>query len=361
MKKALITGINGQDGSYLAEFLLSKGYEVHGIVRRSSTFNRWRIHHLHKHLFDRNQNFHLDYGDLTDSSSLMRIMQRVVPNEIYNLGAQSHVQVSFETPEYSANADGLGTLRLIEAMRILGLDKKAKFFQASTSEMFGKVRETPQNEETPFHPRSPYGVAKIYAHWIVKNYREAYGIFGVNGIMFNHESPRRGENFVTKKITQGLVRVKLGLQDSLKLGNLDAKRDWGYAKEYMEGVWQMMQYDKPEDWVLATGETHSVREFVEESCRHLDFDLTWEGEGSKEKGIDRKTGKAIIELDERYLRPAEVDLLLGDPSKAKRLLSWEPKVKFHELVKLMVEFDLKSIQEHKSDQILIDFDEDQSK
>src|SRR3989338_4476775 len=279
MKKALITGVNGQDGSYLAELLLAKGYEVHGVVRRSSTFNRWRIHHLHRHLFDRHKNFHLDYGDLTDSSSLMRVIQHVMPDEMYNLGAQSHVQVSFETPEYSANADGLGALRLIDAIRILGLSKTCKFFQASTSEMYGKVRETPQNEETTFHPRSPYGVAKVYAHWIVKNYREAYELFGVNGIMFNHESPRRGENFVTKKITQNLARIKLGLQDTIKLGNLDAKRDWGYAKEYMDGVWRMMQYDTPEDFVLATGEAHSVREFIEEACPYFNFDIQWDGEG----------------------------------------------------------------------------------
>lgn len=353
MKKALITGVNGQDGSYLSEFLLNKGYEVYGIVRRASTFNRWRIDHLHKHLFQRNENFHLEYGDLTDSSSLLRIIKKVMPDEIYNLGAQSHVQVSFETPEYSADVDGLGVLRLIEAVRILDLNDKVKFFQASTSELYGKVAEEPQNENTPFHPRSPYGVAKLYAHWIVKNYREAYGFFGTNGIIFNHESPRRGENFVTKKITQNLARIKLGQQDILRLGNLEAKRDWGYAREYMEAVWLMLQQNKPDDFVIATGESHSVREFVEETCRNLDIDLVWQGSGREEKGIDKKTGKVIIELDDRYLRPAEVDNLRGDASKAKRILNWEPKVTFKELVKIMVDYDLKSIQQKRGD-FLID-------
>ncbi|PIS04814.1 MAG: GDP-mannose 4,6-dehydratase [Candidatus Buchananbacteria bacterium CG10_big_fil_rev_8_21_14_0_10_42_9] len=342
MKKALITGINGQDGSYLAEFLLDKGYEVHGIIRRSSTFNRWRIEHLHHHLFDRNPNFYLDYGDLTDSSSLLRIIKRVAPDEIYNLGAQSHVQVSFETPEYTANVDGVGVLRMIEAVRILGLEKKTKFFQASTSEMFGKAVETPQNENTPFYPRSPYGAAKVYAYWIIKNYREAYGIHATNATMFNHESPRRGENFVTKKITQSLAKVKLGKQEILKLGNLEAKRDWGYAKEYMEVAWKIMQQPKPDDYVIATGESHTVREFVEETCRHMDFNLEWQGQGRDEKGIDKKTGKTIIELDDRYLRPSEVDHLQGDASKAKKTLNWEPKVKFKELVKMMAEYDLKN-------------------
>ncbi|OGY45191.1 MAG: GDP-mannose 4,6-dehydratase [Candidatus Buchananbacteria bacterium RIFCSPHIGHO2_01_FULL_44_11] len=353
MKKALITGVNGQDGSYLAEILLAKGYEVHGIVRRSSTFNRWRIHHLHKHLFDRNQNFHLEYGDLSDSSSLMRILKQVMPDEIYNLGAQSHVQVSFETPEYSADIDGIGVLRLIEAMRILGLDKTARFYQASTSELYGKAQTIPQNEETPFYPRSPYGVAKLYAYWIVKNYREAYGLYGVNGILFNHESPRRGENFVSKKITQGLVRLKFGLQDNLHLGNLDAKRDWGYAKEYMAAAWLMLQQDQPDDFVIATGKTHSVREFVEAACRYLDIDLVWQGSGRQEQGIDKKSGKVIVALDDRYLRPAEVDVLQGDASKAKRVLGWEPKVKFEDLVKLMVDYDLKDIKTNQGE-ILID-------
>jgi len=353
MKKALITGVNGQDGSYLSELLLEKGYEVHGIVRRASTFNRWRIDHLHKHLFERNMNFNLEYGDLADSSSLMRIIKKVMPDEIYNLGAQSHVQVSFETPEYSADVDGLGALRLIEAVRILDLTGKVKFFQASTSEMYGQVESEPQNEETPFHPRSPYGVAKLYAHWIVKNYREAYDFFGTNGIIFNHESPRRGENFVTKKITQNLARIKLGLQDSLRLGNLEARRDWGYAKEYMEAVWLMLQQDKPDDFVIATGQSHSVREFVEEACKNLEIGLEWQGSGREEKGIDQATGKVIIELDDRYLRPAEVDRLRGDASKAKKVLNWQPKVSFNELVKIMVEYDLKNIQE-KRHEILID-------
>src|SRR3989339_1056152 len=343
MKKALITGVNGQDGSYLSELLLKKGYEVHGIVRRASTFNRWRIDHLHRHLFERNQNFNLEYGDLADSSSLMRIIKKVMPDEIYNLGAQSHVQVSFETPEYSADVDGLGALRLIEAVRILDLIDKVKFFQASTSEMYGKVESEPQNEETPFHPRSPYGVAKLYAHWIVKNYREAYNFFGTSGIIFNHESPRRGENFVTKKITQNLVRIKLGLQDTFRLGNLEAIRDWGYAKDYMEAVWLMLQQDKPDDFVIATGQSHSIREFAEEACKNLEIDLGWRGSGREEKGIDKATGKVIIELDDRYLRPTEVDKLKGDASKAKKVLGWQPKVSFKELVKIMVDYDLKSI------------------
>ncbi|MFH1890144.1 MAG: GDP-mannose 4,6-dehydratase [Candidatus Kuenenbacteria bacterium] len=354
MKKALITGINGQDGSYLAEILINKGYEVHGLVRRASTFNRWRIDHLHKHLFDRHPNFHLDYGDLTDSSSLMRIMKRVMPDEIYNLGAQSHVQVSFETPEYSANVDGLGVLRMIEAMRILGLDKISKFYQASTSELFGKAEETPQNEKTNFHPRSPYGVAKLYAHWIVKNYREAYNLYAVNGILFNHESPRRGENFVTKKITQGLVRVKLGLQKNIKLGNLEASRDWGYAKEYMQAAYLMMQQKEADDYVIATGKSHTVREFIEETCGNLDIHLKWQGYGRDEKGIDKKTNKPIVELDDRYLRPAEVDTLCGNASKAKKILNWEPKTNFKQLVKIMVDYDLKNIRDHKADKILID-------
>lgn len=354
MKKALITGINGQDGSYLAELLLDKGYEVYGIVRRASTFNRWRIDHLHSHYFRRHANFYLEYGDLSDSSSLIRIMKHVMPDEIYNLAAQSHVQVSFETPEYTANVDGLGVLRLIEAMRILGLDKTARFYQASTSELYGQVTESPQNENTPFHPRSPYGVAKLYAYWIVKNYREAYGLYGVNGILFNHESPRRGENFVTKKITESLCRVKLGLQDKLFLGNLEAQRDWGYAKEYMLAAWLMLQKDKPDDYVIATGETHTVREFVEETCKNLDIDLLWQGSGREEKGIDRRSNKVIIELDSHYLRPAEVANLCGDASKAKRLLGWQPQVHFQELVKLMVAFDLKRINYEKGHEIIID-------
>lgn len=346
MKKALITGVNGQDGSYLAEFLLDKGYEVHGLVRRASTFNRWRLANIYEHLYKRNNRFFLEYGDLSDSSSIIRIMKDVQPDEIYNLGAQSHVQVSFETPEYTANIDAIGVLRIIEAMRILGLEKKSKLYQASTSELYGKVVEIPQNEDTPFHPRSPYGVAKLYAYWIIKNYREAYNIFAANGILFNHESPRRGENFVSKKITQSLARIKLGYQDDLVLGNLDAKRDWGYAKEYVEAMWLMLQQEKADDFVIATGEMHSVREFVEEACRVLDIPLAWQGQGRAEQGIDSATNKVIIRLDERYLRVAEVDILQGDASKANRILQWKPKVGFKELVKIMTEYDLKYNQSH---------------
>ena len=353
MKKALITGINGQDGSYLAEFLLGKGYQVWGTVRRSSTFNRGRLEGIYRNTFDHHANLNLEYSDMNDSSSLIRVMGAVRPDEIYNLAAQSHVQVSFDTPEYTANVDALGTLRMIEAMRILGLDKTARFYQASTSELFGKVNEVPQNEDTPFHPCSPYGVAKLYAYWITKNYREAYGLFGVNGILFNHESPRRGENFVSKKITQSLARIKLGLQDKFKLGNLEAKRDWGYAKEYVETMWLMLQQDKPDDFVVATGETHTVREFVEEACRNLDISLVWEGQGKEERGIDKKTGKVILEVDKHYFRPAEVDILRGDSSKARRVLGWQPKVTFKELVKLMVDFDLRKAKSERSE-ILID-------
>jgi len=354
MKKALITGVTGQDGSYLTELLLAKGYEVFGIVRRASTFNRWRIDHLHKHLFDRHKNFHLEYGDLTDPSSLLRIVKKVLPDEIYNLGAQSHVQVSFETPEYSADVDGLGVLRLIEAIRILDLDKKTRFFQASTSELYGQTAVSPQNEVTPFHPRSPYGVAKLYGYWIVKNYREAYNFFGVNGILFNHESPRRGENFVSKKITQNLVRIKLGQGSTLKLGNLEAKRDWGYAREYMEAVWLMLQQDQPDDFVIATGESHTVREFVEETCRNLEIALVWQGRGRQEKGIDAASNKVIVELDDHYLRPAEVDSLRGDASKAARILHWQPQVTFKQLVKIMVNYDLENIKRQNGQGFYID-------
>ena len=353
MKKALITGINGQDGSYLAEFLLGKGYQVWGTVRRSSTFNRGRLEGIYRNTFDHHVNLNLEYSDMNDSSSLIRVMDAVRPDEIYNLAAQSHVQVSFDTPEYTANVDALGTLRMIEAMRILGLDKTARFYQASTSELFGKVSEVPQNENTPFHPCSPYGVAKLYAYWITKNYREAYGLFGVNGILFNHESPRRGENFVSKKITQSLARIKLGLQDKFKLGNLEAKRDWGYAKEYVESMWLMLQQDKPDDFVVATGETHTVREFVEEACRNLDIPLIWEGQEAEKRGIDQRTGKVILEVDKHYFRPAEVDILQGDSSKARRVLGWQPKVTFKELVKLMVDFDLRKAK-NESREILID-------
>lgn len=344
MKTAFITGVNGQDGSYLAEFLLEKGYNVIGTVRRSSTFNRWRLSKVHKNLGDRHERFRLEYADLTDASSMHRLLDQYRPDEIYNLGAQSHVQISFETPEYTANVDGMGVLRLLDSMRRLGLDKTARFYQGSTSELFGKAVHVPQNEDTPFHPRSPYGVAKLYGFWTVKNYRDAYGMFATNGILFNHESPRRGENFVSKKITQGLVKVKLGYQDVLKLGNLEAKRDWGYAKEYVEAMWKMLQHSEPEDFVIATGETHTVREFVEEACKHLDIDLVWEGVGREEKGIDRKTGKVYVALDDHYLRPAEVDLLLGDITKAKEKLGWEPKVTFKDLVKLMVDFDLVAVE-----------------
>ncbi|MDP3740711.1 MAG: GDP-mannose 4,6-dehydratase [bacterium] len=339
-KKALITGINGQDGSYLAEFLLAKGYEVHGILRRASTFNRWRIDHLHRHALDRHPNLHMAYGDLTDSSNIVRFVKKVEPDEFYNLGAQSHVQVSFETPEYTASVDAIGTLRVIEALRILGLEKKTRFYQASTSELYGNTPSVPQNEDTPFLPRNPYGVAKLYAYWIVETYREAYGMFLVNGVLFNHESPRRGENFVSKKITQSLARYKCGLQDKLVLGHLEAKRDWGYAKEYVEAMWLMLQQKEPEDFVIATGEAHTVREFVEETCRVLEIPLAWQGRGRDEKGVDTKTGKVIVELDDQYVRPTEINILQGDASKAKRVLGWESKVKFKELVKLMAEFDL---------------------
>jgi len=341
MKKALITGITGQDGSYLAEFLLQKGYEVHGVVRRASTFNRWRFDHLYRNLNDRDKNLFLDYGDLNDSSSLIRIMKKVQPDEIYNLAAQSHVQVSFETPEYTGNIDALGVLRVIEAMRILGLDKTAKLYQASTSELYGNVDQTPQNEKTPFNPVSPYGVAKLYAFWIVKSYREAYGLFGVNGILFNHESPRRGENFVSKKITQSLAKVKLGIDEKLVLGNLDAKRDWGYAKEYVEAMWMMLQHKKADDYVVATGVAHTVREFVEETCKVLEIPLKWQGEGRDEKGVDTSSNKVIVEVDNRYFRPQDVHHLRGDITKVKEVIGWEPKTKFSELVRMMAEYDLK--------------------
>jgi len=311
MKKALITGITGQDGSYLAEFLLEKGYEVHGIVRRSSTFNTWRIDHLYKDVHEA-KNFFLHYGDLTDGTNLIKLIKTIEPDEIYNLAAQSHVMVSFETAEYTANSDGLGVLRLLEAIKLLGMENKVKLYQASTSELYGLVQETPQTEKTPFYPRSPYGAAKLYAYWIVKNYREAYGIFACNGILFNHESPRRGQTFVTRKVTMGLCNIKLGKQKKLYMGNLDSKRDWGYAKEYVESMWTMLQHDTPGDYVIATGETHTVREFIEESCKILGMEIEWKGKGLKEKGIDKKTGNVIIEIDPKYFRPTEVDILLGD-------------------------------------------------
>lgn len=346
MKKALITGITGQDGSYLAEFLLEKGYEVHGIVRRSSTFNRERIEHLYleEYIAKRSSTpaIQLHYGDMTDSSSLERILMLVQPDEIYNLAAQSHVKVSFDVPEYTAETDAIGTLRLLEAVRILGLN--CKIYQASTSELYGKVVETPQKETTPFYPRSPYGVAKQYGFWITKNYREAYGMFAVNGILFNHESERRGENFVTRKITLGVARIAQGKQDKILLGNLNAKRDWGYAKDYVECMWLMLQHDTPDDYVIATGETHMVREFVELAFAEVGIKIEWKGEGVDEKGIDASNGRVLVEVNPKYFRPTEVDLLLGDPTKAKTVLGWNPtKTPFKELVRKMVAFDMEYV------------------
>ncbi|MFI4937159.1 MAG: GDP-mannose 4,6-dehydratase [Candidatus Berkiellales bacterium] len=339
-KIALITGITGQDGSYLAEFLLNKGYEVHGIKRRTSLFNTDRIDHLYQDPQVADRRLILHHGDQTDSSSLIRIIQQVKPHEIYNLAAQSHVAVSFEEPEYTANADALGTLRILEAIRILNLQKHTRFYQASTSELFGKVQTFPQNELTPFYPRSPYAVAKLYAHWITINYREAYGIFACNGILFNHESPVRGETFVTRKITRALARIKLGMQDCLYLGNLDAKRDWGHAKDYVEMQWLMLQQDTPEDYVIASGEQYSVRQFVELAAKELDIELRWEGKGTDEKGYDPKTGVCLVKIDARYHRPTEVETLLGDATKAKQKLGWKPKITFLELVQEMIREDL---------------------
>jgi GDPmannose 4,6-dehydratase len=341
MKKALITGITGQDGSYLAELLLEKGYEVHGLIRRSSSFNTGRIEHIYQDPHTNNRRLFLHYGDLSDASNLSRLLEKIKPDEIYNLAAQSHVRVSFDIPEYTADTTGLGTLRILDAIKENNL--KTKFYQASSSEMFGKVQETPQTENTPFYPRSPYGVAKLFAHWITKNYRESYNLFAVSGILFNHESPRRGSTFVTKKITEGLVKIKNGQQEKLYLGNLDAQRDWGYAKDYVEGMWLMLQQEKPDDYILATGETHSIREFVEVVAKILGTDIAWEGQGLDEKGIDKNTGKTIIAIDPKYFRPAEVELLLGDASKAKEKLGWEPKVKFEELVKIMLEAELEIV------------------
>ncbi|AEH61477.1 GDP-mannose 4,6-dehydratase [Methanosalsum zhilinae DSM 4017] len=334
-KTALITGITGQDGAYLAEFLLEKEYIVHGIKRRSSSFNTERIDHLYKDPHERNVNFFLHYGDMTDSTNLIRIIQDTQPDEIYNLAAQSHVQVSFETPEYTANSDALGTLRLLEAIRILGMENKTKFYQASTSELYGKVQEIPQTETTPFYPRSPYGAAKLYAYWITVNYREAYDMFACNGILFNHESPIRGETFVTRKISRAAARIKHGLQEKLYLGNLDAKRDWGHAKDYVEAMWLMLQQETAEDFVIATGYTHSVREFAELTFRELGIEIEWKGNGVDEKGIDINTGEVLIEIDPKYYRPTEVEILIGDATRAKEKLGWEPKVKFEELVKQM--------------------------
>lgn len=340
-KKALITGVTGQDGAYLAEFLLAKGYEVHGIRRRASLFNTDRIDHLYKDPHETGFEFTLHYGDLTDSSSLIRIVSEVKPDEIYNLAAQSHVAVSFLEPEYTANSDALGTLRILEAIRICGLEKKTKFYQASTSELYGLVQEIPQKETTPFYPRSPYAVAKMYAYWITVNYREAYGIYACNGILFNHESPIRGETFVTRKITRALARIKLGLMDCLYLGNMDALRDWGHARDYVEMQWLMLQQDTPEDFVIATGEQHSVREFVELAAKEIGIDVRWEGTGVDEKGFDVATNKCIVAVDPRYFRPAEVETLLGDPSKAKTKLGWVPKTSFSELVAEMMREDMK--------------------
>ena len=340
MKKiALITGVTGQDGAYLAELLLNKNYEVHGIKRRASSFNTSRIDHLYKDKHKEDVNFFLHYGDLTDSTNLIRIIQEVQPHEIYNLGAQSHVKVSFEVPEYTANSDAIGTLRILEAIRILKMENKVKFYQASTSELYGKAQEVPQTETTPFYPRSTYGVAKLYAYWIVKNYREAYGMFACNGILFNHESPLRGETFVTRKITRAASKIKLGLQEKLYLGNLNAQRDWGHAKDYVEGMWRMLQYEKPEDFVLATGKTTTIREFCDLSFKELGIEIKWEGEGENEVGIDQSSNKVIISIDNNYYRPTEVDLLIGDSSKAKKLLSWTPKYDLESLVKEMVNAD----------------------
>lgn len=340
-KIALITGITGQDGAYLAEFLLNKGYIVHGIKRRSSLFNTNRIDHLYQDPHEEHLNFILHYGDLTDSTNLIRILQEVQPDEVYNLAAQSHVAVSFESPEYTANADALGTLRLLEAIRILKLEHKTRFYQASTSELFGKVQEIPQKETTPFYPRSPYAVAKLYAYWITINYREAYGLYACNGILFNHESPTRGETFVTRKITRALARIKLGLQKCLYLGNLDAKRDWGHAKDYVEAMYLMLQQQKPNDYVIATGFQHSVREFIEIAAKHLNMTLRWEGTGVDEKGYDTETNKCIVAIDPTYFRPTEVETLLGDATKAQQELGWQPRITFAELVKEMMETDIK--------------------
>ncbi len=347
MKKALITGITGQDGSYLAEFLLAKGYEVHGIIRRASTFNTERLNDIYQNPQDTHRRLFLYYGDIADSSNISRLIETIQPEEIYHLAAQSHVRVSFDLPEYTGDVTGLGTTRILDAIRNAGL--KTKFYQASSSEMFGKVdpKNLPITESDQFHPCSPYGCAKVYAYWITKNYRDSYGLFAVNGILFNHESPRRGETFVTRKITRGLARIKLGKEEKLFLGNLDAKRDWGYSPDYIEGMYLMLQADKPDDYILATGETHTVREFVELAAKNLDMEIEWQGEGVNEKGINKTTGKEIVNIDPKYFRPSEVDILLGDPTKAQTELGWKPKVKFAELVKIMAEADLKAEGETK--------------
>jgi len=352
IKKALITGITGQDGSYLAELLLEKGYEVHGIIRRASTFNTARIDHLYQDPHLSNVRLFLHYGDLSDGCNIALIIKKIKPDEIYNLGSQSHVRVSFDMPEYTSEVTGIGTLKILEAIRNSGI--KTKFYQASSSEMFGKAQELPLKETSTFYPRSPYGCAKVYAYWITKNYRESYGMFASNGILFNHESPRRGETFVTRKITRGLARIKIGKDKKLFMGNLDAKRDWGHAQDFVYGMWLMLQQKTPGDFVLATNETHTIREFIEKSAKHLGMDIVWEGKGTKEKGIDKKTNKIIVEIDPRYFRPAEVDVLLGSYDKAKKELGWEPKIKFDELVKIMTEADYENeggaeslYQEHK--------------
>ncbi len=346
-KRALITGVTGQDGAYLAEFLLKKGYEVHGIKRRSSMFNTDRVDHLYKDFHEEGVNFYMHYGDMTDSTNLIRIVQEVQPDEIYNLAAQSHVMVSFETPEYTANADAIGALRLLEAIRILKLENKTRFYQASTSELYGKVQAVPQNEETPFYPRSPYAAAKLYAFWITKNYREAYGMYACNGILFNHESPVRGETFVTRKITRGVAKIKMGLQKRIYLGNLDAQRDWGHAKDYVEGMWLMLQQNEPDDFVLATGITTPVREFVNMAFKEVGIKIEWKGNAENEKGYNAENGELLVEIDPRYFRPTEVDLLVGDASKAAKKMGWKAKCNVNELVKEMVQADLKLFERDK--------------
>lgn len=350
-KVALITGVTGQDGAYLSEFLLKKGYIVHGVKRRSSLFNTDRIDHLYKDTHEQKVNFFLHYGDLTDSTNLIRLIQETQPDEIYNLAAQSHVKVSFETPEYTANADGIGTLRILEAIRILKLENKTKFYQASTSELYGLVQEIPQKETTPFYPRSPYGVAKLYAFWIAKNYREAYGIFACNGILFNHESPLRGETFVTRKVTRAVARISLGLQEKMYMGNIDSERDWGHARDYVEGMWLMMQQETPDDFVLATGKKVSVRDFINMAFKEAGIDIEWNGTGVNEKATNKANGKIVVEIDPKYFRPAEVELLVGDASKAKAKLGWEPKITVEELVKEMVAADIELF---KRDKYLLD-------
>ncbi|MDO8586178.1 MAG: GDP-mannose 4,6-dehydratase [Armatimonadota bacterium] len=341
MKQALITGITGQDGSYLAEFLLDKGYDVHGIIRRGSTFNTGRIEHLFEDPHRKDVRLFLHYGDLSDASNISRLIEKINPDEIYHLGAQSHVRVSFDIPEYTADVTAIGSLRILDAIRESGV--RSRFYQASSSEMFGKVQDIPQTEATPFYPRSPYGCAKLFAYWITRNYRESYSLFACNGILFNHESPRRGETFVTRKITRGLARVKCGLDDCVYLGNLDAKRDWGYAKDYVQAMWLMLQQPNPDDYVIATNETHSVREFIEEVSKYLDMEIEWRGRDLNEVGIDKRTGKTLVRIDPRYFRPAEVDLLIGDYSKARTMLGWEPTIKFAELARIMAEADLRLV------------------